>query len=425
MSKILLRCTLTLGLGWAFLVSISTALAADADLRMLSLAMHQETGRNIYLGAIHVDEALPNPDDILQVPPPLKMEYRIVARRTSIRSLLGNMLLQSEVANGQPPGAPISDLADQLLSRVQGSLYAGDSFVLLQDTEGQVSALLNGAEIAAVQDNGTFHYLLLGWVSENGPASAFRSNILRPEIDGSLYSAYEAHSPSEERVATVAAWLEPQELVAQEENIPSATDSVATEAIAAVAVVAATDTLALETRQSSAIAPAAAESVPGAVPAEAPIDIPGNEAVEEVEVAIVAEEAAIPVATEPSIVETEIAAPDEIGSIDVTEYSHRLAGFNTALIKLVYSKIHYPRRAVRRDIQGHLELDITMQQDGSLIEVAVAESSGYSLLDGAAVEAAEQALAEAGLGEIDPVAIAEYGSGDNVVVPVPVAFILQ
>ena len=83
--------------------------------RMLSLAMHQETGRNIYLGAIHVDEALPNPDDILQVPPPLKMEYRIVARRTSIRSLLGNMLLQSEVANGQPPGAPISDLADQLL----------------------------------------------------------------------------------------------------------------------------------------------------------------------------------------------------------------------------------------------------------------------------------------------------------------------
>ncbi len=124
-------------------------------------------------------------------------------------------------------------------------------------------------------------------------------------------------------------------------------------------------------------------------------------------------------------VEQEQGGAFDILSLDLTEYSHRLAGFNSALIKLVYSQIKYPRRAVRRDIQGTLELDITLLEDGSLIEVAIAESSGYSILDVAAVEAAQKALDSASLGEIDPVAIAEYSIGGNLVIPVPVNFILQ
>ena len=115
----------------------------------------------------------------------------------------------------------------------------------------------------------------------------------------------------------------------------------------------------------------------------------------------------------------------DILSLDLTEYSHRLAGFNSELIKLVYSQIKYPNRAVRRDIQGALELDITVLADGSLVEVAIAESSGYSILDAAAVEAAQKALERSSLGEIDPVVVAEYSIGGNLVIPVPVSFILQ
>lgn len=112
-------------------------------------------------------------------------------------------------------------------------------------------------------------------------------------------------------------------------------------------------------------------------------------------------------------------------SLDFTEYSHRLAGFNSALIKLVYSHIKYTRRAVRHDIQGALELDITLLADGSLIQVAMAESSGYSILDVVAVEAAQKALNSALLGELDPVAIAQYSNGGSLVIPVQVNFILQ
>jgi protein TonB len=115
----------------------------------------------------------------------------------------------------------------------------------------------------------------------------------------------------------------------------------------------------------------------------------------------------------------------DILSLDVTEYSQRLAEFNTGLIRLVYSKIRYPRRAIRRSIQGTLELDVTVLEDGSLVAVALVESSGYSILDEAAIEAAQQALEETSLGKVDPVAVAEFGVNGSLVIPVPVNFVLQ
>ena len=108
------------------------------------------------------------------------------------------------------------------------------------------------------------------------------------------------------------------------------------------------------------------------------------------------------------------------------DYSRQLGIFNNDIIRRVYSEIRYPRAAVRRNLEGSLELDITLDRSGELVGIEVAQSSGYAMLDKSAMTAATKALKKKGAGEITAVAIAEYGEREDglVVVPVPVSFIL-
>jgi len=119
------------------------------------------------------------------------------------------------------------------------------------------------------------------------------------------------------------------------------------------------------------------------------------------------------------------ADPAAIDALEVTDYSQRLAAFNARLIQRVYGEIRYPRQAVRRNLQGRLELDVTLQANGELADIKVAHSSGYQILDTAAIKAAEKALSTTDPSELDAVAVAEYG-GDSgkLVIPVPVQFLL-
>lgn len=402
-----------LALACSFIPGTKIAAAANPELRMLGLAMHQETGRNIYLGAIHVGADVPDPENIFHAPIPKMMEYRIVARRTSIRSLLGNMLLQSEVATGTGPGPEVDVFAEHLLSAIKGSLYAGDSLAITQSPDDQITITVNGVLLTNGQDGGVFDYLLQGWLGDSGPSTIFRTSMLRTDLDGGLLSAYDAHLPTADRVALTQDWLVPEE-------------TAVIETVAALPVAS----LPITVESTPEVTASLTEQDSTALPIPIPVPIivgRGTDPAGEIQLAMLGTAADIQIysSSEDPDVDTVVAEEFRVGSLDVTEYSHRLAGFNTALVKLVYSEMQYPRRAVRREIQGALELDITMQQDGSLVEVAIGQSSGHSILDGAAIKAAERAFASSSLGIVDPVAVAEYGSGDNLVVPVPVNFVLQ
>ncbi|MDX1732747.1 MAG: TonB family protein, partial [Halioglobus sp.] len=90
-------------------------------------------------------------------------------------------------------------------------------------------------------------------------------------------------------------------------------------------------------------------------------------------------------------------------------------------------EIRYPKRAVRRNLEGRLELDVTMTAEGEVLSIQVALPSGHGLLDEAALAAARSALEDGLSAELDPVAIAEFGdfASGQLTVPVPVSFQLQ
>ena len=146
----------------AFLAVTAPTQAVDSDLYLAGLGLHQETGRNIYLGGIYLDREAPKPADLTETTGTRIMEYRVVARRTSMRSLLGGMLLQSEVATGTTPDQGTAEFVDDILAVVNTSLYAGDSLEIRLSDDNQTVALLNGHELARAKDKAVADYLWAG-----------------------------------------------------------------------------------------------------------------------------------------------------------------------------------------------------------------------------------------------------------------------
>ena len=409
------------------------ALAVSDDLRLVGLAVHQETGREIYLGAIHVDKLVPKPDDIQNFTGPKAMEYRVVARRTSIRSLLGGMLLQAELATGQPANEATASFIDSIMRQVKGSLYAGDSFDIMLTEADEAVASLNGQELAQSNDGTVFDYLLMSWLGEKGASADFRRTLTAPDVDVTLLSVYNANEPSAERIAAVAEWTGGSEEPEAAEQVAAAAPAVpaAAEISAAQPEPISTPEIGADETPVPAVATVAAlsstPSTPAADPVAQAIEQTAPAAAEEAAPEAPAEEAeAVQLAAitpQNSPVEPDRSISD---ALSLTDYSQQLLEFNAMVLREVNSNIKYPRSAVRRELEGTLELDLRLSQSGELQEIVVARSSGHSSLDSAAIRAANAAFEDGFQVTINEVATTEYGTeSGEVIVPVPVIFRLQ
>ncbi len=408
MSKQTKRWLLAISVAFSCLLAANTTLSSVGEARLIGLAMHQETGRNIYIGALHYDELVPRPSDIVAAAGPKVMEYRVVARRTSIRSLMGNILLQGELATGMPPNASIIEFAGEIMAAVQGSLYAGDSLEIRLNKDNSSTATLSGLELARTDKREVSDYFLMGWVNEGGPSTAFRSSILSSDIDSSLLSIYNAHATSNERLAVINTWAEPIEA-----EMPDP-------AASAVPAVAEVSTASGQLATSIPVLSSVIDESP-TTPETNPVAIKQATAAKPVLLASLSptQEMILPGP------EDKTPAAAAVEAIDAMEYSQRLAIFNTHVLRSVYSHIRYPKSAVRRNIQGTLELDLVVNNKGKLLDINIVRSSGHNMLDKSATKAARQAFKNTPLSEIDQVAIAEYSEdGDQLIIPIPISFIL-
>ncbi|MEM9255759.1 MAG: TonB family protein [Pseudomonadota bacterium] len=441
----------------AALSGSASASAVDSELYLAGLGLHQETGRNIYLGGIYLEQEVPRPANFTQAAGTRVMEYRVVARRTSMRSLLGGMLLQSEVATGHPPDDATMRFADAILSAVNTSLYAGDSLKIVHTGQDETIARLNGHELARVNDAAVSDYLLMGWVGESGPSTIFRNDLMADQVDPSLLSALEANTYSEKREQEIAGYLRsgqpeaaalPQPEVSKSQGAtPSAVAEVATvkEATSSAAASPAAATTAANSAKTStpgsasdsqteadAVAPAAELGLISVAATARPMSQIGNTGQAAPDVPQ-DPRTSLPPGSQDQAVQLAALIPSEseqppasilstIENMGIQEYSRRLASFHRSLTARVYGEIRYPKRAVRRSLEGTLELDVTLTHNGELVDIQIARDSGHVLLDDAAMDAAKKAF-KADLNEVDPVAIAEFSDGQsNMIIPIPISF---
>ncbi len=208
MKEYSIRKAMIISAGICALLTSNLVFSSIEGARLVGLAMHQDTGRNIYIGALHYNELIPVPEDIVAAAGPKAMEYRVMARRTSIRSLMGSVLLQGELATGSVPSEAVSKFVENIMGAVKGSLYAGDSLVIRLDKDNSVVAILDGQQLATTPDRQVSNYFLMGWVGERGPSTAFRSSILAAELDPAILQIYQSHTVSGERITAIEAWPE-------------------------------------------------------------------------------------------------------------------------------------------------------------------------------------------------------------------------
>lgn len=454
------RQLLSLLLPALILAAAQYASAAPSGYSLYGLGLHQETGRDIYLGGLYGDEAVAPPQNLALLGAPRLMEYRIVARRTSIRSLLGGMLLQSEIATGDVASAATNEFADALLSQVRSSLYAGDSLTIELTRGKETVVALNGHELVRMENTEVADYILMGWLSESGPTAQFRGALTSSDIDPALNEKLANSNYSDARATEIAAWLDASktkptakraavaeaQTVAKQEVLetPAATPQKPTVAQAKPSLQASTQNspIAATVETPTPAAPTAGSAETIAALEQLSVDNDFSLAAKSPMLNLAPTAASLNLEQDSTVsgleqIQTASLALDsaslggieldsEVLSLGVREYSQRLTEFHNGLVSMVYRSIKYPKRAIRRNLEGRLELDITMRKSGELVAVSIAESSGHSILDKAAVEAAEKAMQASGINELDAVAIAEFGnSDDRVVVPVPVNFQLM
>lgn len=392
----------------AVLILLACSVAgAQESPQLAGLAVHTDTARDIYIAGL-LGPGGQIPDELDSVRGPMSMEYRIATRRISSRGFSGTLLLQAELGSGTRAPEAVIDALGELKMQLQGSLLSGDQFEIALSPAGDTQFVLNGVTLLELPGADTFSYLLQGWLG-NSASALMRESLLSGQFDRSLMLQYESLMPLNERIEQVAGWVAEEEIVEEEQ----------------VAVVAAPEP-AVNTRQ-EAVAATAPEAAAVAVAAQnaAPVpvqELPQPPAVEE---QVPEPELAVSAPVEPlPVAETAEQEQSPLQELDDREYQRQLSEYVRVVMTQVFRNVRYPRRAVKRELQGQVELLAELDQSGELLGVSLETSSGYDILDEAAIRAVEKATP---FPELSFVAKEEFvaDTGDSYVMLIPVKFMMN
>lgn len=353
------------GLAMALLLVCSDT-QASAKLEPVGVAVYTETARDIYIAALLLPPGS-RVENIPLAPGPKAMEYRIALRRMSSRGLSGTLLLQAELGSGSRAPEKAIAAVSTLKNNIKSALKLGDRFVIALSADGMTSFALNGVELLSIDDSSIFDFFLAGWIGTTSSAS-LRDVLLSGNIDAGTLTQFESLAPTNERLATVSAWV---------------------------------------------ASPPTPSSAPVTTVKAAKTPTPAPRATK------------TPVAKTTQVAMAKATAANPGASIvDDRDYQRQLNEYVTHIMKKVFRKVVYPRRAIQRDRQGKVELLVTVDEDGNLLDISLDNSSGYGILDSAASKAVRKA---APFPELTLVAKEEFlaDDGASYIMPIPITFRLD
>jgi TonB family protein len=366
------------GLAMALLL-VCSGTQASAKLEPVGLAVYTETARDIYVAALLLPPG-GRVENIHLAPGPKAMEYRIALRRMSSRGLSGTLLLQAELGSGSRAPEQVIAAVSTLKNSIKSALKLGDRFVIALSADGTTSFAVNSVELLSVDDSSVFDFFLAGWIGTSSSAS-LRDVLLSGNIDAGTLTQFESLAPTNERVAIVSAWVASPPTPSSAPAAPAPRKAVPLQLAVALVV----------------------EAGPETAPLSA------------------AERVAAPVTT---VKPAKTAANHGAPFVDDREYQRQLREYVTHIMKKVFGKVVYPRRAIQRDRQGKVELLVTVDGDGNLLDVSLDNSSGHDILDSAASKAVRKA---APFPELTMVAKEEFlaEDGTSFTIPIPITFKLD
>jgi protein TonB len=261
----------------------------------------------------------------------------------------------------------------------------GDQIVIDSFPEGATVVSVNGTTMLSVAKSGFFELLVSTWIGDKPPSSDFKANILNANIDPVLQSEFNTLEPTAARIADVKAWIAEEEAEAE---------LIAQEAAAAATAAALIASEAASVAEKEAAAKVAADATAKRVERER----------------LAAEEARLDA-------EEEAAEQKMDPAMYKLQQDTLLKLYRSSVVKRTLKEVVYPKRAIKRNRQGTVILDVTVARSGEIMTINALQEAKYSSLNDAAIDA---------VNKVEKYSAVPAGlDGESITINVPVKFILN
>ena len=355
---------------WLLALSLTLLCSlAKAEPMLNGIALHQELGQEVFIGALYSDTLSNNSDNLLNSNGSMRMELKIVAPEGMTTRRFSRLWIEGMAINNKPD--LLTAQADNMVKfdgLFKGRFLSNDHIVFSSAPGNGVNISVNGVLLGNIKDNQFFSMLLSTWIGRVPLSSDYRDAILKMgNVDAGLRGRFAAIAPSTSRVAAINAWLAPVEVAA-------ASSSKAAEKSSAKA--------------SSSARSTAVESV--AQVAKPVIPTPAMPAIEKPNLSLATASASTSSASAKPVVQDE--DDDEDAAPALTAQSLLARQFYVSdMLKKVFSKTRYPSRALDRGQEGSVRFGVVIDREGNILSLSPLEESKYDLLNREAGDAIKRA----------------------------------
>ncbi len=385
---------------------------AAKNLSLNGLAVHAQLRNDIYIAAVYTEVGAGNAQMLLESDQDKRMELRVLADRWSARSFAAHWNQTLLINNNEQQLANFEREVRQFTSAIRGKLIPGDKITIDYHVKQYTQLAVDGVPLLTVTKDPLqfFQLLLRGWIGPRPPSSEFKSNILNLPTDANaagLLARYDALLPVSGRNKTIMAWRAGNSQAAALATVsrPAPTTKANARPAPTPAPMTPIPTAPSPTpAPSNAMQEARVAAVPGtpntadtamlapekATADDPPADAAGLDAVLIDSAAQNASSNSTPEHTSAPAKQPVVDQPIEETAREKRE-NGLLNLYKSNLLKRVYGFVIYPARAINRNQEGTVVLQVTVNRKGKVLKIKNDEPSRYRLLNSAATKAIKKA----------------------------------
>lgn len=349
----------------AAIVMLSFAHFSFAQTALNGVSLHKELGKEQFIAGLYSETLSSSRNDILIANTEKEMQIRILADSLSSRAFK-KMWIEGLAINASSKELTLQsqNMADfSNLLRIK--LLRGDIFSIKRSSK-EVTLTINGAKLGKIDDPKFFDLLLRAWIGPVPLSTDFRSGLLAEgNLDPALAARYQTTQPNAARIAAITAGLN---------ALAAATASKAAALAKAESTPEVKTTKTPKSKPTKKPAPKVATPKPTKKPTPTP------------------KPKLIALNTPPEAPELLLGSPSsqlldssifDLSDDDVQYTAESLLSQQLYIAKLKkWSQrfIKYPALAFKRNQQGNVRLNVSIDRDGKVSGVEVLESARYSSL---------------------------------------------
>lgn len=316
-----------------------------AEPALNGVGVHQELGREIFIGALFSESLSNDANALLRNQQPMRMELKIVSPEGITARRFSRLWIEGLAVNSKAEA--LMAQADNTVAfdaMFKGRLVQNDHIKINYAPGKGVTISLNDTLLGTIKDENFFSMLLATWIGTVPLSSDYRDSLLKVgDVNSTLRTRFSSITPTAARIAEVRTWGGAEVADAKASQAKSSVAKSSARAEEQVAV----QKPSLDV-PAPAVKTAAATAAKPAAPAKA-------------------EEDEGPALTAQTLLARQFYVSDAI--------------------KKIRGKTKYPQRALDRGQAGNVRVAVVIDRQGEIIGTSILEGSPYDLLNKEALDA--------------------------------------